>query len=457
MTRKEKEEYLALLDEQERRMVINSFWSFCIYMNSEFFEEREFAKGIAQAMQRIFDGTIKRLAVSLPPRAGKSYMTSLFVAWWIGKRRKDAIMRNTHTARLSLKFSNDIKEIIKSSKYIKVFGEIEFTKDAAEDWTVKEAKTGITYFCAGVGGNITGFGCNGVAILDDSIKNFEEASSDLQLEKKWEWYTGVHKQRIEGDAPEIHIGTRWSCDDIMGKTEELGMYDEVIRVPALINGETFCKAVKTTEQYLEDKKMLPEHIFEAELMQNPIEVKGRLYHLNELNRFTMDELKGKPDGVINATDTADEGTDSLCSPVGYIYGDKIFVTDVIFTTDPIETTQPLVAAMLDRHNVKRAKFESNNGGKGFALKVKELKKGKTHIEWKQTVSNKHTRIMMESPNIKENFYFRSDVDSGSDYWKYLDELCKYKKTGGKTNKHDDAADGTTMLSEFSNKKTMKFG
>ena len=234
----------------------------------------------------------------------------------------------------------------------------------------------------------------------------------------------------------------------MGKVEELGLYDKVIKVPAIVDGETFCEAVKTTEQYMEDKLMLPEHIWEAELMQNPIEVKGRLYQLSELKRFTLDEIKGRtPDGIISVTDTADEGTDSLCAPVGYIFGTDVYVTDVIFTTDPIEVTQPLVAAMLDRHKVKRSRFESNNGGKGFAMKVKELIKGRTSIRWKPTVTNKHTRIMMESPNIKLNFHFRSDIDPGGDYWKYLDELCKYKKSGG--NKHDDAADGTTMLSEFS--------
>lgn len=448
MTRQKKEKKLELKKEQRCRKSKDDFWTFCLWMDYSFFKSREsFIKDIAETLQHVYNGDIKRLAISLPPRSGKSYIISLFIAWWFGKDQSYSIMRNTHTARLSIKFSNDIKTIIKSELYKKAFGTLEFEKDAAEDWKLKGSKTGISYFCAGVGGNVTGFGCDGVAILDDSIKNFEEANSDLQLEKKWEWYTGVHKQRIEGEAPEIHIGTRWSSSDIMGKTEELGLYDKIIKVPAIINGETFCSAVKTTEQYMEDKLMLPEHIFEAELMQNPIEVKGRLYNLNELNRFTLDEIKNQvPDGIVNVTDTADEGTDSLCSPIGYLYGDKVYITDVIFTTDPIEVTRPLVAAMLDRHHVKKARFESNNGGKGFAQTVKRLLKGNTSVSWKPTVKNKHTRIIMESPNIKERFYFRSDIVPGSDYWSYLDELCRYKKSGG--NKHDDAPDGTTMMSEL---------
>lgn len=419
-------------------------------MDYNFFVERQsFMKQIAVAMENVFYGRYNRIAVSLPPRAGKSYITSLFACWTIGKDPTLATMRNTHTARLAIKFSNDIKAILKSPLHVSVFDEVEFVKDAGDEWQLKAAKTGVSYFCGGVGGNITGYGCNGLAILDDSIKNFEDASSDLKLEKVWEWYTGVHKQRIEGNTPEIHIGTRWSTQDIMGKIEEVDGYDLIIRIPALVNGKSFCPAVKTTAQYMEDKKLIPEHIWEAELMQNPVEKKGVLYRLNELNRFTLDEIKDKePDGIVGVCDTADEGTDKLCGPIGYLYGDKVFVVDVLYNADPIEVNQPLMAAMLDKHKTKKAKFESNNGGKGFAQEVKRLLRGKTYIEWKQTVKNKHTRIMMESPNIKQNFYFRSDIDAGDDYWHYLSDLCKYKKAG--KNKHDDAPDGTTMLSEYTN-------
>jgi len=450
MTREERIHQLKLKREKLRRSAKINFWDFCLYVDINFFKNRSsFAKEIAESMQKVYDGEYVRLAVSLPPRAGKSYITSLFCAWWLGRDNECAIMRNTHTARLALKFSNDIKDILKSEYYVEVFGKVNFKKDSAEEWQLQTAKTGISYFCAGVGGNITGFGCNGVAIIDDSVKNFEEANSDLQLEKKWEWYTGVHRARIEKHTPEIHIGTRWSTRDIMGMTEEAGGYDKIIRVPAIINNHTFCDAVNTTEHYNEEKLMLPEHVWEAEYMQNPVEAKGILYNLGELNRFSLNDLKGVPDGIVAVCDTADEGTDSLCAPVGLLYGNNVYVVDVVYNAEPIEVNQPLVAAMLDKWNVKRARFESNNGGKGFAQEVKRVKKGATHIEWKATVSNKHTRIIMESPNIKQNFYFRNDVEPGSDYWKYLTDLCKYKKAGG--NKHDDAPDGTTMLSEYTTK------
>lgn len=452
MSREALVQQLKLLKERRRRLAKTNFWAFCLWMDYSFFIDRQsFIEEIADAFQGVFDKKIHRLGVSLPPRGGKSYTTSLYTAWTLGRRRGGAIMRNTHTARLSTKLSNDIKIIMHLPLYQEVFGYIPFVKDAADEWIIQGAKTGVSYFCAGVGGAISGYGCNEVAIIDDSVKDVEQAMSDLQLDKIYNWYVGVHLQRIEKNTPEIHIGTRWSKYDIMGRTEAMNKYDHMIKIPALVNGETFCPAVKTTEQYLEQKNMLPENIWEAELMQQPIELKGTLYPLQNLKRFTMDEIKNQqPEGILAVCDTADEGSDSLCSPVGLLYGEKVFITDVIFTTAPIEETQPLVAAQLDRNKVQRAKFESNNGGKGFALAVKGLISGRTMIEWKQTVTNKHTRILMQSPNVKENIYFRSDIKQGSQYWRFLDELTKYRTAGG--NKHDDAADGVTMLSEFSSKQ-----
>ena len=176
---------LELKRELRRRKAKDDFWEYCLWSDYDFFIIRQgFLKEIAEAMQCVVEGKYKRLAVSLPPRAGKSYITSHLVAWALGRNQSKCYMRNTHTERLALKFSNDIKMIIKSELYISVFGKIEFVKDAAEDWTLKGATTGASYFCAGVGGNITGLGCNGIAIIDDSIKNFEEAASDTQLEKK---------------------------------------------------------------------------------------------------------------------------------------------------------------------------------------------------------------------------------------------------------------------------------
>jgi len=114
----------------------------------------------------------------LPPRAGKSYLISLYAAWFLGKRPEQSIMRNTCAAVLYDKFSYDTREIIKSEKFKDVFPSIELREDrqALFGWSLKTAKQ-VSYFGAGVGGSIIGFGASGCAITDDLYKSLEDALS----------------------------------------------------------------------------------------------------------------------------------------------------------------------------------------------------------------------------------------------------------------------------------------
>lgn len=438
-----------------------NFWAFCLYMDYEFFRARkQIMKPIADAMQEIEDGEISNLYVGMPPRAGKSYITTLFSTWSLGRTPSKTIMRNTVTNKLYKKFSKDAIDIIKGqthhNRFKQVFPDVKLATENVQDgWSLTDTESGISYFGAGVGGTVIGFGASKCAILDDSIKGVQEAMSETMLDKKWNWYTGVHQSRMEKNCPEIHIATRWSKRDIPGKLIDKGQFSgedgKKIVVPALIDGHTFCEDVHSTEYYLEKRQITDNLIWKAEYMQSPVEAKGLVFSEKELNRFSLDDLNDDPDGVIMAGDIADEGDDSLCCPLGYIYDDKVFVTDIIFTKDPIEVTQPLVAGMIDDEQPARARFESNNGGKGFAMKVRELISANTTVKWKRTVSNKHTRILMKSGFVKDKFYFREDYKAGSDYDKFMKEFTKYNRTGKV--KHDDAPDGVTMLAELFDKLT----
>ena len=147
------------------------FWEFCKYYDSKFFNENKWhLKKIANAFQRVVEGELKKLAVSLPPRGGKSYITSLFCAWCLGKNPKGSIMRNSYAAKLAEKFSKDIRDgIIISPKFLEVFPDVRLGKSTAIDGWSLEGNTQPSYFCAGVGGAITGFGCNMLAILDKRV------------------------------------------------------------------------------------------------------------------------------------------------------------------------------------------------------------------------------------------------------------------------------------------------
>lgn len=91
----------------------------------------------------------------------------------------------------------------------------------------------VSYFGAGVGGTVIGFGASMLAMTDDLYKSLEDALSDTNNEKVWSWKQGTHDSRIEGNCCSIDIGTRWSATDVLGRMEEMGKYDEIIRIAAL--------------------------------------------------------------------------------------------------------------------------------------------------------------------------------------------------------------------------------
>lgn len=445
---------IEYMEEGRLKKTRNNFYEFCRYMDPTFFTDgKQHLKLIAEAFQEVADGKVKELAISMPPRAGKSYITSLFCAWMLGNNPDGSIMRNSYAAKLAEKFSKDIRDgLMMNEKYLKVFPEMN-VNGAIDNWTINK-RTQPAYFCAGVGGPITGFGCKTLAILDDPIKNIEEALSETVIENVWNWYTSTHMSRLETGCPEIHIATRWTRKDPIGRltdpnSEAYKPNMKVINIPALDeNGNSFCEEVKTTVEYLSMKKITEDFIWEAEFMQNPIESKGLLFPIEELKRFKMDDIKTKkPDGVIGFTDTADKGEDFLCSPVGSVFNGYTYITDVVFTQDGVEITEPLVADMIIRTKCYMMKIESNNGGGQYCRNIRNLIRGKSScmVTDENQSTNKETRIIMNAGYIKEYFYFRSDYEPGSDYDKFMRALTNYVKMG--KNKHDDAPDGVTGLAE----------
>jgi predicted phage terminase large subunit-like protein len=433
------------------------FWKFCKYVDPEFFSEKKpHLRLIAEKFQMVADGKIKKLAISLPPRAGKSYITSMFCAWMLGRNPLGSIMRNSYAATLAEKFSKDIRDgILLKPKYRKVFPNIKLNRKntAVDAWSV-EGNTQPSYFCAGVGGAITGFGCKTIAILDDPLKNIEEALSETIIDSVWNWYTSTHLSRLETGCPEIHIATRWSKKDPIGRLtdtdSEYYVADmEVVSVPALNEkGKSFCEAVKTTQEYHDIRRITDSFIWEAEYMQHPVEEKGLLFTIGELKRFSMKDLP-TPDGIIGFTDTADLGSDYLCSIIGARKGDKTYITDVVFSQDGVEVTEPLVTDLIVRNKCQYHEIETNNGGRQFIRNVRKLLEERRYqcsLIGRTTTKNKETRILMQSGYIKEYFYFRNDYQPGSDYDKFMRQLTNYVKLGRNT--HDDACDACTGLAEI---------
>lgn len=437
-----------------RRAQKGDFWAFCLYMDYEFFQKRPVLKLIVDAMQRVYhcyrnDIAIK-IACSLPPRAGKSYITSLFSAFMLGHFPEESVMRNACSGKLYMKFSIDTRDIVQSEKFSTIFPDTKLHKSRQniEGWSLDTARQ-VSYFGGGVGGTVIGFGASCLSITDDLFKSFEDALSTTINDKTWSWKEGTHDSRTEGNCCEVAIGTRWSKKDVIGRMEDRGKFDFIVRIPALIDGKSFCEDVHTTQYYLELEEEIDEIIWLAEYMQQPAEAKGLLFPKSSLNLYNSSEIEGKrPDGVIGSTDVASSGNDYFSAPFAKAFNKRFFIDDVVFTQDDVDITEPTLVGKIKEVNCSNIVIESNNGGLIFANNIRKELEGEfpCNVEARFTTSNKETRILLKSGLIKKYFWFRSDYKRGSDYDKFMTCLTEYMKMG--TGQVDDAPDSLVILIEY---------
>jgi len=415
------------------------FWSFCCYYDFDFFRvKRPFLNVIALSLQDIYDRIIITLSVSMPPRAGKSYIISLFLAWVIGKEPDESMMRNSCTSTLYRKFSYDVRDIVKSQKFKNVFPDVTLSidKSSVDGWNVKQAKQ-VSYFGNGVGGTIIGFGASRIAATDDLYRGHEDAFSPTINERVHNWYNSAHKSRVESGCAVIDIGTRWSKKDIIGVNTSNGFYERSIVVPALINGKSFCEDVKTTKEYLKLKSETSEIIWNSEYMQEPVELKGSLFAFSKLNRYKTLNDEG---ASICYIDTADEGKDHFAGLFGKLLGDKFYVTDAIFNTHNLTINEPVCKERFERHEVDRVYIESNSFGAYFARNLRDQNPSR-FIVGDLAKSNKMGRIISQSGPILQRFVWPENPNNElSMFMNQMSDITPDSKD------NDDAADCTAGLS-----------
>lgn len=421
------------------------FWQFCTFYDPEFFKQRQFLKQVADAMQDIADDNIKSLSVSLPPRAGKSYITSIYCAWMLGNNPSESVMRNTCTATLYTKFSYDVRDIVKSQKFNEVFNTVRLSDDKAnlQGWNTNKSKQ-VGYFGAGVGGTIIGFGASLVAITDDLYRGIEDALNDHMNARVIQWKQATHDSRFESGCKRIDIGTRWTVNDVIGYQMADGAYDKSIVIKALNDqDESFCSAVMTTDEYIDKRKKTAKEIWLAEYQQEPMDLKGMLFgDIDVITPDQFDEMKNNIDGCIAYVDVSDTGNDYTACAVGAIIGDQVYVVDYIFDKSNTDVTIPMVASLLDKWGVQYCRVESNSMGAMFARSLQ--RETQTRILQVANTQNKITRIIMQSAFVLNRMHFVKYDQPQS--IRFIDNVLSFSKEG--KNKNDDAPDCIAGLSMF---------
>lgn len=174
---------------------------------------------IAEHLEKVESGEIDRLAITMPPRHGKSELaTRRFPAWFMGRNPDKDIISASYNLDLGMDFGRDVRNIMQEPRFRGVFPQVKLAQDsqAANRFGTPQ---GGKYNAAGVGTAVTGRGAH-VLIIDDPLKDREEAESERRRDTVWNWYTSTAYTRLEDGGAIIVIQTRWHEDDLIGRLKE---------------------------------------------------------------------------------------------------------------------------------------------------------------------------------------------------------------------------------------------
>ena len=425
---------------------------------------RKVLKQVVDALQELADDKLDLLAVSLPPGSGKTTLAIFYLTWLSGKIPNEPMLTGSHSNSFVRGVYDECLRIFDANgDYLwhDVFPDIQVSNTNAKDCRIdldKRQRFETLEFTSIGTGNAGLYRAATLLYCDDLVSGIEVALSKERLDKLWETYTTDLRQRKIGDhCKELHIATRWSVHDVIGRLEREYMDSDRARfivVPAMDENDEsnfdYAYGVGfSTKFYREQRGIMDDVSWKALYMNQPIERDGILYQKDELRRY-FDLPDGEPDTIIAVCDTKDRGADYCCMPIAYQYGQNFFIEDILCDNSKPEIVDARLVEILLKHKVKLARFESNSAGGRVAQAVQtQVKKkgGITHITTKFTTSNKETKIIINSPYVKEHFLFKDDTAfPNKDYKKAVDMLCSYTMMG--KNKHDDVPDAFSQLSEF---------
>jgi predicted phage terminase large subunit-like protein len=441
--------------EARKELARRFFYDYCrLKYPKHYTDDRRFLKSLCETMQRFTEQNKKRfLVVTIPPRHFKSFSGTGFVEWYFGQDPQRKVMTGSYNETLSTTFARKVRDTIEEKPVAGgplVYGQIfpntrvKYGQASASLWAL-EGSSQDNYLATSPTGTATGFGANCI-LVDDIIKNAEEAYNEAVLDKHWSWFTNTAMQRLEGDDWKvIVIMTRWATNDLAGRI--LASYDDVEHISFSAvqeDGTMLCDSILNRRDYDLKTKEMNQDIVEANYNQKPIDVTGRLF--SEFGIY--ESLPSTPAKRMNYTDTADKGTDFLCSVDYEEHDGDVYVTDVVMTDDGMEETEPAVAAMLDAEGVDEATVESNNGGRGFARNIERLLKDvhgnrKCVVNWVAQTANKEARILASSAWVNKHVFMPQNWKHK--YPEFYKQLMAYQKKG--KNKHDDAPDVLAAIYE----------
>lgn len=417
---------------------------------------KQFLKiGLTQALQGMIDDRYDILCVSLVPGAGKTTVEKMFHALVAGWFPRDFSLFYSHSGDITRMYYDGVYDIVTNTEeytWNEIFPDLSVTSTNAkmEQFNVGKYKSFQSVQCTSVGSKNAGkVRASKFLLVDDMIGGIEEAMNPIILDKLWDKYAVDARQRKIQDTDgknckEIHIATRWSVHDVIGRIQN--MYEgnprvKVIAVPDVdpVTGESNFEYEFSgfTKEFFEDQQLLMDDIsYRCLYKQEPIEREGLLFPEDKIRRY-LNLPHGEPEIVTGQCDTKGKGTDYFVLPVLQKYGEDYYCVDCVCdNTADYEMQYENAANVLTNNKVQECEFERNAGGDRVAMEVNKRveKKGWIcNITDTPTETNKEARIFQCSNWILQHVIFKDQslYKPNEPYGVMMSLLKRYSVSGKK--------------------------
>lgn len=417
---------------------------------------KQFLKiGLMNAIQGMIDDKYDILCVSLIPGAGKTTVEKMLNALVAGWFPRDFNLFYSHSGDITRMYYDGVYDICTNSDeytWNEIFPNLSVTSTNAkmEQFNIGKYKPFPSVQCTSVGSKNAGkVRASKFLFVDDMIGGIEEAMNPIILDKLWDKYAVDARQRKTQDTDgknckEIHIATRWSVNDVIGRIQN--MYEgnprvKVIAVPdidpktGLSNFDYEFSGF--TVAFFEDQQLLMDEIsYRCLYKQEPIEREGLLFPEEKIRRY-LNLPHGEPEIITGQCDTKGKGTDFFVLPVLQKYGEDYYCVDCVCdNTADYEMQYENAANVLVNNKVQECEFERNAGGDRVAMEVNKRVESKgwiCNITDTPTETNKEARIFQCSNWILQHVIFKdpSRYKPNEQYGVMMSLLKRYSVSGKK--------------------------
>ena len=450
---------VLLLEAQNK--VVDSFFRYIEHKREpkeRFYMPRrkQFLKiGLVDALQGMIDDKYDILCISLIPGAGKTTIEKFFNAAVIGWYPKDFNLFYSHSGDITRMYYDGMYDIVTNADeyaWNEIFPDLQVTSTNAkvEQFNVGKYKPFPSVQCTSVGSKNAGkVRASKFLLVDDMIGGIEEALNPMILEKLWSKYSVDARQRKIQDTDgknckEIHIATRWSVQDVIGRIQNMYVGNsrvKVIAVPDIdpVTGQSnFDYEFSGFDvSFFEDQQLLMDEIsYKCLYKQEPIEREGLLFPDDKIRRY-LNLPHGAPELITAQCDTKGKGTDFFVLPVLQKYGDDYYCVDAVCdNTADYEMQYENAANILVNNEVQECEFERNAGGDRVAMEVNKRVESKgwiCNITDTPTETNKEARIFQCSSWILQHVIFKdpSKYKPNEPYGIMMSLLKQYSVSGKK--------------------------